>query len=570
MSKLKWSRIMGWSIVFLFLLLIGTVRADFPKLDEAIPGDFVRDLAPVFDFTDDSCLPSAGISRSGVQNGGLDNSGDITGQCRSDNFLDTSNTLHRYACASQNGSIYCGHSYALYFEKDHFKFCLGPLPWDPCFDGGHRHDWENVIVWTKDNVITHASVSQHGEFETKAKDELSYDEDGHVKVVYFHDEEVPLTGIGTHALKFAHYENAGNPYDRFVTPTLASWYNLTGDGVDNATMRANLNIFNYGDANLPVKNSRFWRELNTNRPLDYPYFPAQTISLTDSPDPLRVGELLEYTATITNNGPDVPAKVEFVLANGLIFVDGTDGCLETSENIVSCDLGMLLADETRKIIVNTKGTQRAASTIVTSAKAIIEADDSANLVNIVDDETTRVIQVVYLPLSVKNPGPELIITDIDIETNGVVTVKIRNDGTSATTYPFWIDLCFEPDPVPQQVNDICLDGRSKYGLVWHIDPYVQPGESITLTIGDPNFRPHLSRIPGSMPGGTPVYVQVDSANTETSFGGVHEMHEVTGSGLPYNNIVSIVLEEDVIFETAASLLNQSEGINDTELPARPE
>jgi hypothetical protein len=59
---------MGWSILFLFLMLIGTARADdFPKLDEAIPGDFVSDLAPVFDFDGDGCLPAAGISRGGIE-----------------------------------------------------------------------------------------------------------------------------------------------------------------------------------------------------------------------------------------------------------------------------------------------------------------------------------------------------------------------------------------------------------------------------------------------------------------------------------------------------------------------
>lgn len=167
-----------------------------------------------------------------------------------------------------------------------------------------------------------------------------------------------------------------------------------------------------------------------------------------------------------------------------------------------------------------------------------------------------------------NPGPDLVVQAADINRDGSVEVIIENVGALPTTYPFWVDLCFDPDPIPTQANDICLDGRSKYGLVWHIDPYVQPGESITLTIGDPDFRPHLSRIPGSMPGGTPVYVQVDSANTEMSFGGVHEMHEVAGSGLPYNNIVSIALEEDVIFETAASVFNQSEGNGGNELPAR--
>ncbi|MFC1976187.1 NPP1 family protein, partial [Chloroflexota bacterium] len=253
--------IMGWSILFLFLMLIGTARAaEFPKLDEAIPGDFVSDLAPVFDFDDDGCFPAAGISRSGIKNPGLGIGGTIDGNCHDEGFLGRSNTLHRYTCVSHLGSTYCGHFYALYFEKD--QTVDGP-------GGGHRHDWENAIIWTKDGVITHGSVSQHGDFETKPQHELPF-ENGHLKVVYHKDDGGGLT----HAMRFAeaNEHDAENPYDEWVTPTLISWYDLTGDGLDNATMRDNLNRFDYGSASIPVTDSNFRNNLNKGKPEDYPYF----------------------------------------------------------------------------------------------------------------------------------------------------------------------------------------------------------------------------------------------------------------------------------------------------------
>jgi hypothetical protein len=117
--ELRRSLIMGWKALLLTFMVINIVQAaDFAKLDEAIPRSFVAELAPVFDFDGDGCLPSAGISRSGQQNPGLKDTGSKTGECRSPDFLDTSNTLHRYTCTSKSGSTYCGHFYALYFEKD--------------------------------------------------------------------------------------------------------------------------------------------------------------------------------------------------------------------------------------------------------------------------------------------------------------------------------------------------------------------------------------------------------------------------------------------------------------------
>jgi hypothetical protein len=61
------------------------------------------------------------------------------------------------------------------------------------------------------------------------------------------------------------------------------------------------------------------------------------------------------------------------------------------------------------------------------------------------------------------------------------------------------------------------------------------GESITLTLNDAYYRPELSNLPASISAGTPIYVQVDSANTTTNYGNVLETHEITNG--TYNNIV---------------------------------
>ncbi|NES23353.1 MAG: sugar-binding protein [Symploca sp. SIO3E6] len=260
-TKSKLLSYIGLSLFVQFFLIDFVKAHDFPKLNEAIPNYRVAQLAPVFDFDRDGCLPGTGISRNGRRNGGLKPTGSITGKCRSSKFLDTSNTFHRSYCMSQNGSQYCGHFYALYFEKD--QTMAGAVD---SLISGHRHDWELAAVWTKDNVITHGSVSAHGKPILRKASDISF-ENGHMKVVYHKHN------VRTHVFRFAsRNERAENPYRRFVTPTIVSWYSIVGDGINNYEMRRRLNSFNYGDANLQIVDRNFVNKLNQFKPSEYPRF----------------------------------------------------------------------------------------------------------------------------------------------------------------------------------------------------------------------------------------------------------------------------------------------------------
>jgi len=69
------------------------------------------------------------------------------------------------------------------------------------------------------------------------------------------------------------------------------------------------------------------------------------------------------------------------------------------------------------------------------------------------------------------------------------------------------------------------------GLVWNVDASALPleaGSIITLTIGDAYYQADLSVFSGSLPEGTPIYAQVDSLNTNTTYGSVFELDEVEG------------------------------------------
>ncbi|WP_027708767.1 NPP1 family protein [Zooshikella ganghwensis] len=250
------------------LLVTMTHADDFNKLDQAVPANnIINTQEPVFDFDTDGCLPAAGISRDGRKNPGLKNSGGLAEGCNDNNFLNTSNTLHRYACTSSSKDQFCGHFYALYFEKDQVA------AWIDVF--GHRHDWEHVAIWTTNGKITHASYSAHGKLYTKPASNVPF-EGAHVKFVYHKD------GISTHAMRFAKSnEIAENPYGQFVTPTIVSWYELVGDGIANREMRNKLNSFDYGKATIPLKDSNFRTRLNDNRPDGYPLFSEQDIEASN-------------------------------------------------------------------------------------------------------------------------------------------------------------------------------------------------------------------------------------------------------------------------------------------------
>ncbi|MFT4045374.1 MAG: NPP1 family protein [Solimonas sp.] len=231
---------------------------DFAALDQALPTAVdAESIAPVFDFDTDGCYPSAAISRTGEQNGGLSPTGALGGSCRSSTFLTTSNTYHRYVCQTSDGSSYCGHLYALYFLKDQLVANV---------KSGHRHDFEYVIVWTTDGTITHASYSTHGNVSTSAIGDLET-ESGHVKAVYHKD------GVGSHCMRWAKTgETAENDYGYWVTPIIASWYEMSGDGVTNAEMRSALDSFDYGDANAEVNDTRFLAQILKGLPDGYPTF----------------------------------------------------------------------------------------------------------------------------------------------------------------------------------------------------------------------------------------------------------------------------------------------------------
>jgi CSLREA domain-containing protein len=176
----------------------------------------------------------------------------------------------------------------------------------------------------------------------------------------------------------------------------------------------------------------------------------------------------------------------------------------------------------------------------------------------------------FLPLVARNfvAAPDLIVKSI-VASSHAVTVVISNIGSASVVNEFWVDLYVNPRPAPTGVNQVWNDGRSRQGVVWGITAPalpMQPGAVLTLTLSSPYYWVNLSHLVNISPN-TPIYAQVDSANTDTTYGAVLEAHEIVGG--PYNNILGPVLSSlGMAGQTPATLLDQQRSRFDR-LPHRP-
>ncbi|MDX3454013.1 NPP1 family protein [Streptomyces sp. ME02-8801-2C] len=208
-------------------------------------GTFQKKYRPVFDYDTDSCFPAAAVDASGKLNGGLNNSGSITGGCRTDH-LGKANTYSQGWC--KNG--WCAYLYALYFEKDQ------TLAGADAF--GHRHDWESVVVFQKQGAEapSYLSASRHGGYSTHPINEVPMD-GNHVKIVYHKD------GASTHAFRFAQWGETAEAWSDggWDTPALVTMENMA-DAPRNALWNSK-----WGDANFPLTGN-FQANINKARNAD--------------------------------------------------------------------------------------------------------------------------------------------------------------------------------------------------------------------------------------------------------------------------------------------------------------
>ncbi|MBL1099225.1 NPP1 family protein [Streptomyces coffeae] len=227
-----------------------TALADPPSALPGNAGDAERTFQPAFDYDTDGCYPTPAIGPDGTVAPGLSLGGDMNGNCRDASDLDNTNSYSRQKC--NNG--WCAIMYTLYFEKDQASLGGG--------SAGHRHDWEHVVVWVKDDQVQYVSTSAHGKFNTYDRSQITFD-GTHPKVVYHKD------GISTHCFRPANAadEQVENHKGAWQFPALVGW-----DGYP-AGIRDKLSQADFGKATFGIKDGQFTSHLAAAKPADIPFDP---------------------------------------------------------------------------------------------------------------------------------------------------------------------------------------------------------------------------------------------------------------------------------------------------------
>ncbi|WP_119291271.1 NPP1 family protein [Streptomyces sp. YIM 130001] len=250
-SRLRTVAITLGSALALVVALPGSALADPPG---SLPGQadpLEETHQPAYDYDGDGCYPTPAIAPDGTTAPGLDPGGAVNGQCHDASDLENTNGYARSKC--NNG--WCAVMYALYFEKDQAVAGSGL--------GGHRHDWEHVVVWAPEGgEAEYVATSAHGSFSVHARDDIQWD-GSHPKIVYHKD------GLSTHCFRPATTgdEPPENHAGAWQFPSLVGWEGYP-DG-----LRDKLTGTDFGSANFGLKDASFGDHLAGAKPADIPFDP---------------------------------------------------------------------------------------------------------------------------------------------------------------------------------------------------------------------------------------------------------------------------------------------------------
>jgi len=205
-----------------------------------------------FDFDSSAELPDAAISTLGEINIGIAGADQRVSK---EEQLNRANTYYRSASLGEGKDKYTVRMYALYFPRDE----------DALGIAAHNYDWEYVLVWTMNELMTHAGFSAHGKVDIYSKGELDFDQNNTVKAVYHRE------GLLTHSFRPAKRdETAENLTGTWVKPTLVEWSSMSSNHFTNEEIRLALSEHDFGKAVCPLTDSAFPKEIAKNVPKGYP------------------------------------------------------------------------------------------------------------------------------------------------------------------------------------------------------------------------------------------------------------------------------------------------------------
>ncbi|KAK3988711.1 necrosis inducing protein [Cladorrhinum sp. PSN332] len=197
---------------------------------------------PFLDFDGDACYNTAAIDKDGRSlNEGIEtNGGGSSSMCRGGR-LGRSQAYVRQRC----NHYWCAYLYGYYFEKD-----------EGLAAGGHKHDWEHVIVWTLHDKAFFVSWSAHGNYETSHWTGVEWEGD-HPKIVYHRGG-----GLSHSFRKAKKGEAPENETGKWHQAPLISLERM------DCGFNRNLLNHNWGGAHPDLRRDRFGNALNRACPAD--------------------------------------------------------------------------------------------------------------------------------------------------------------------------------------------------------------------------------------------------------------------------------------------------------------
>ncbi|MFF3460768.1 NPP1 family protein [Streptomyces sp. NPDC002730] len=236
-----------------FALLLAVPNTAFAVPPPALPANadtLERMFQPAYDYATDGCYSTPAIGPDGTVSPGLKPTGALNGNCRDASDLINTNGYSRAKC--NNG--WCAIIYALYFEKDQAVPGISL--------GGHRHDWEHVVVWVQHNQAKYVATSAHGDFNVYPRNQIRWD-NTHPKVVYHKD------GVRTHCFRPANSndEPPENHQHTWQFPKLVGWNGYP------AGLRDKLSQADFGSAHFGLKEGDFISHLAEAKPAGIPFDP---------------------------------------------------------------------------------------------------------------------------------------------------------------------------------------------------------------------------------------------------------------------------------------------------------
>ena len=153
-----------------------------------------------------------------------------------------------------------------------------------------------------------------------------------------------------------------------------------------------------------------------------------TVKLTDSPDPVLVGNILTYVVTVTNNGPSQATAVVMTgtLPSNVTFGAATpsQGSCSEASGTLTCNLGALDNGAVAAVIINATPTVATGGTTITNTAT--EAD--SNTINNSISQNTAVNPQADLSVT-KTDSPD----PVDVGKTVTYTVTVTNKGPSQAT-----------------------------------------------------------------------------------------------------------------------------------------